>query len=236
MVTVRPATVADAPAMGQLVVRAWQAAYRGQMPDDYLNGLRAEERAAYWDGVLRREDRRGVILVAERDGEVVGFAAAGPSPDPQGAGELYAINVDSDHWGGGAGRALLGAAQAELDRMGFAESVLWVLPGNARARRFYERAGWVAEAREDQRGLRGQLRRGPLPEALDQRGDLVGDPGRDRVAGLVADLLQVVADDLHDGAGAAILGAPLLESAHASTVRPDPSTLGDARIEVKWVG
>src|SRR5215217_4807749 len=104
MVTVRPATVADAPAMGQLVVRAWQAAYRGQMPDDYLNGLRAEERAAYWDGVLRREDRRGVILVAERDGKVVGFAAAGPSPDPQGAGELYAINVDPDHWGGGAGR------------------------------------------------------------------------------------------------------------------------------------
>ena len=26
--------------------------------------------------------------------------------------------------------------------MGFAESVLWVLPGNARARRFYERRGW----------------------------------------------------------------------------------------------
>jgi GNAT superfamily N-acetyltransferase len=105
MVTVRPATVADAPAMGQLVVRAWQAAYRGQMPDDYLNGLRAEERAVYWDGVLRREDRRGVILVAEREGEVVGFAAAGPSPDPQGAGELYAINVDPEHWGDGAGRA-----------------------------------------------------------------------------------------------------------------------------------
>ena len=85
MVTVRPATVADAPAMGQLVVRAWQAAYRGQLPDDYLNGLRAQDRAVYWDGMLRREDRRGVILVAERDREVVGFAAAGPSPDPQGA-------------------------------------------------------------------------------------------------------------------------------------------------------
>src|SRR4029450_12418087 len=145
MVTVRPATVADAAPMGQLAVRAWQAAYRGQMPDDYLNGLRAEERTAYWDGVLRRKDRRGVILVAERDGGVVGFAAAGPSPDPQGAGELYAINVDPDHWGGGAGRALLGAAQAELDRMGFAESVLWVLPGNCRGRRFYARAGGAAD-------------------------------------------------------------------------------------------
>jgi GNAT superfamily N-acetyltransferase len=148
MATVRPARVADAPAMGRLVVRAWQAAYRGQMPDEYLDGLRAEDRAAYWDGVLRREGRRGVVLVAERDGEVIGFAAAGPSPDPEGAGELYAINLDPAHWGTGAGRALLEAAQAELDRMGFAESVLWVLPGNARARRFYALAGWAADGTE----------------------------------------------------------------------------------------
>jgi ribosomal protein S18 acetylase RimI-like enzyme len=148
MATVRPATVTDAPAIGRLTVRAWQAAYRGHMPDAYLDGLRAEDRAGYWDGVLRREDLRGVVLVAERDGEVVGFAAAGPSPDPEGAGELFAINLDPDHWGTGAGRALLEAVQAELDRMGFAESVLWVLPGNARARRFYERAGWATDGTE----------------------------------------------------------------------------------------
>jgi ribosomal protein S18 acetylase RimI-like enzyme len=148
MVTVRLATVADAPAMGRLHVRAWQAAYRGDMPDEYLDGLRAEDRAAYWTGVLGREDLRGTILVVERDGEVVGFAAVGPSPDPEGAGELYAIDVDPDHWGTGAGRALLEEAQAELVRLGFAETVLWVLPGNARARRFYEIAGWVADGSE----------------------------------------------------------------------------------------
>lgn len=148
MVTVRPAAPPDAPAMGRMHVRVWRAAYRGQMPDAYLDGLQPEDRAAYWDGALRREDRPGVVLVAEAAGEVVGFAAAGPSPDPQGAGELYAINVDPDHWGTGAGRALLEAAQAELDRMGFAESVLWVLPGNARARRFYERAGWAFDGTE----------------------------------------------------------------------------------------
>jgi ribosomal protein S18 acetylase RimI-like enzyme len=148
MVTVRPATVADAPAMGRVVVRAWQAAYRGHMPEAYLDGLRPEDRAAYWDGVLRNEDRRAAVLVVERADEVVGFAAAGPSPDPEGAGELYAINVDPAHWGTGAGRALLAAAEAELDRMGFAESVLWVVPGNGRARRFYERAGWTTDGAE----------------------------------------------------------------------------------------
>jgi GNAT superfamily N-acetyltransferase len=148
MVTVRPAAVPDAAAMGRVHVRAWQAAYRGQMPDDYLDGLRPEDRAAHWEGTLRREDLQGAILVAERAGEVVGFAAVGPSRDPVGAGELYAINLDPAHWGTGAGRALLEAAQAELARAGFDETVLWVLDGNARARRFYEIAGWVADGAE----------------------------------------------------------------------------------------
>jgi GNAT superfamily N-acetyltransferase len=145
MVTVRPAAVADAAAMGRLHVRAWQAAYRGHMPDAYLDGLRPEQRAAYWEGALGRERGRGAILVATRAGQVVGFATVGPARDPEGAGELFAINVDPDHWGTGAGRALLAAAEAELARLGFTEAVLWVLPANARARRFYEIAGWVAD-------------------------------------------------------------------------------------------
>jgi ribosomal protein S18 acetylase RimI-like enzyme len=148
MVTVRPATVADAPAMGRLHVRAWQAAYRGHMPDDYLDGLRASERAAGWERVLGVERPGCAVLVAERDGEVVGFANVGPAQDPEGAGELYAINVDPAHWGTGAGRALLEAAQAELARLGFDETVLWVLPANARARRFYEIAGWASDGTE----------------------------------------------------------------------------------------
>ena len=79
---------------------------------------------------------------------MTGFANVGPAEDPAGAGELYAINVDPDAWGTGAGRALLEAAQAKLARMGFAETVLWVLPANARARRFYEIAGWVSDGTE----------------------------------------------------------------------------------------
>ena len=39
------------------------------------------------------------MLVAEEGGQVVGFVVVGPAEDPEGAGELYAINVDPDHWG-----------------------------------------------------------------------------------------------------------------------------------------
>jgi GNAT superfamily N-acetyltransferase len=147
-VTVRHARVGDAAELGLLHVRAWQAAYRGQMPDDFLDGLRPEDRQAGWERALGRDRTHDPVLVAERDGGVVGFAVLRAAEDPEGAGELAAINVDPDHWGTGAGRALLAAAHAELARLGYAEAVLWVLPGNRRARRFYEITGWVADGAE----------------------------------------------------------------------------------------
>ena len=147
-VTVRHARTGDAPDLGLLHVRAWQAAYRGQMPDGFLDGLRPEDRQAGWERALGRDRTHDPVLVAERDGRVVGFAVLRAAEDPRGAGELGAINVDPDHWGTGAGRALLAAAHEELARLGYREAVLWVLPGNRRARRFYEIAGWVADGAE----------------------------------------------------------------------------------------
>jgi ribosomal protein S18 acetylase RimI-like enzyme len=148
-IVVRDATPDDAETMGRLHVRAWQAAYRGSMPDAYLDGLNAADRTQMWrDGMARRPDDRPLVAVA--DGRVVGHAACGPTDDPDGAGELSSINVDPDEWGTGAGRALLAAAETRL-ATSFDLAVLWVLPANDRARRFYERAGWSVEVRSVRR-------------------------------------------------------------------------------------
>jgi ribosomal protein S18 acetylase RimI-like enzyme len=143
VVTIRRATVQDAPALDRLNVRLLRAAYGGQLPDERLE--RPGERAAGRERGLRRDRDRDPVLVAEEVGRVVGFAVVGPAEDPEGAGELSTITVDPDHWGTGVGSALLAAAQAELARLGYAEAVLWVLPDNARARRFYEVAGWTTD-------------------------------------------------------------------------------------------
>lgn len=60
--------------------------------------------------IARAPDR---VLVAEHEGTVVGLAAFGPtlggvdSSKDVSVGELYALNIDPNHWGKGAGRALL---------------------------------------------------------------------------------------------------------------------------------
>jgi len=145
-IVVRPAVPTDAPAMAALHVAAWRAAYHGVMPEAFLARLTVEEREAMWRRSLTEPElapAERVILVAEVDGAVRGFAAAGHArgDDEHGLGELYAINVDPPAWGGDAGAALLAAATAWLDAR-FPASILWVVDRNERARSFYERAGW----------------------------------------------------------------------------------------------
>jgi ribosomal protein S18 acetylase RimI-like enzyme len=147
--TIRAAAVDDADAMGRLHVRAWQRAYRGVMPDAYLDALQPSERADMWRGGIARP---GVppVLVATLDDTVVGFAAFGAArpptqTEPSTSGELYAINLDPDYWGRGVGRALLRRATDELVTLGYEEAVLWVVPANARARALYESEGWTAD-------------------------------------------------------------------------------------------
>ena len=89
--------------------------------------------------------RRSPPLVAEANGEIVGFASVGPAVDTDADGELYAIYVLPAHWGTGFGRALIQAGEDRLRELGHQQAVLWVLEDNPRARRFYEHAGWTTD-------------------------------------------------------------------------------------------
>jgi GNAT superfamily N-acetyltransferase len=114
--------------LGALVVRAWQAAYRGLMPDDYLDGLTVDDRADQWTRVLTGEldPLRAVLVAEDDDGRIIGFFAVGGEMDVPDAttGEVHAINVDSDRWGRGVGRALLAAGCGHLRGVGLATAVL----------------------------------------------------------------------------------------------------------------
>jgi RimJ/RimL family protein N-acetyltransferase len=133
--------------MGRAHVRAWQAAYRSIMPDDYLDGLSADDRASMWRRHIETGGGDGLLVIVADD-DVAGFAAFGQCHDGNGAaeaGQLHAINLDPAVWGKGLGRALLRAATDELARQGFTRLVLWVVPENERARRLYESEGWTTD-------------------------------------------------------------------------------------------
>jgi ribosomal protein S18 acetylase RimI-like enzyme len=145
-VTVRPATRADAPALGRLgalLVRTHHdfdpARFIAETPQTEAGY------AGFLGGLLH--DDSAVVLVAQRDGEVVGYAFGtlegqdwmtlrGP------AGMLHDIVVDAASRGQGLGRTLLEAVVAALEAKGAPQLVLSTAERNEAAQRLFARAGF----------------------------------------------------------------------------------------------
>ena len=144
-IAVRRADAVDAPDVARVQVTGWHEAYTGRMPQSILDNLNVDRSTRWWHTIIsggKPLDAPGEVWVAESDGVIIGFASAGASRDEDaspGERELYAIYVLAEHYGSGAGQALLDAA------IGDHPASLWVLADNPRAHAFYARNGFVAD-------------------------------------------------------------------------------------------
>ena len=147
----REAKEADAEGIARVHVASWRTTYAGLIPDETLANLSEERRVEGWRESIRRE--ANFVLVAEDDGEIVGFAAGGPEREEtarQSDGllfdaELYAIYLLAEHQGRGIGARLFRMLAEALFMAGFRRMLLWVLTENTSARRFYEALGGTVE-------------------------------------------------------------------------------------------
>jgi L-amino acid N-acyltransferase YncA len=139
MVSIRPATTEDAGAIAQVHVESWRTTYTGIVPEAYLVGLDEVLRAKLWHEFLAGH---ALVLVAERDGRVVGFAHGGTNREAleECDAELYSIYLLRESQGRGTGKALLQAMAGALEERGFRSMAVWVLERNL-SRTFYERMG-----------------------------------------------------------------------------------------------
>ena len=138
---IEPARAEDAEALTDLHLDVWDEAYGGLVEPRMLAARRAgrAERVERWRTII--EVGSSTNLLAWSGDRLVGFASTGPGRDSPGDAlpplELMALYVRASTYGTGVGYALLQAA------IGSAAAYLWVLDGNERAARFYERQGFV---------------------------------------------------------------------------------------------
>jgi ribosomal protein S18 acetylase RimI-like enzyme len=104
-------------------------------------------RRAFYERLLARPD--AFLLLAERDGRLVGYAAVGVGGSEatlevgERVGSLESLSVLPEERGRGLGGTLMDAVFDELRRLGVEEISLAVMEGNDDAWRFYERRGLV---------------------------------------------------------------------------------------------
>ena len=136
--------------------KAWQEAYPGLVSREYLEKLSLDK----CEQIAFRFPENTLVA---KDGErVLGFVCYGGGDDPD-TGEIFALYVLAAYYGTGLGRRLMEAGLEQLRDC--PEIRLWVLQGNARAIRFYEKCGFRPDGAEKElpalsaREIRMRLRR-----------------------------------------------------------------------------
>ncbi len=134
---VRRATVDDAEALAGIQVDSWRRAYRGLVPEAFLDAFTVESRWVRWMEKLQSRESETYVT----DG---GFCTiVRPARDASAPLELVALYVAPTRWREGIGTSLLDVVVPRDEDVS-----LWVFRDNTRARAFYEAQGFVADGAE----------------------------------------------------------------------------------------
>lgn len=166
--TLRAATAADEPALASLAERL--AAF--ELPAWREGREIAEADARAMLAAVAAADPDNQVLMAERDGEVVGCLHILAATDFFGLrhGHVSVIATTRDAEGSGVARALIAHAEAWTEERGLPLLTLNMFAGNARARRFYEIAGFEPE----------MIKYAKPVTSISNRNDVAGTGSRDR--------------------------------------------------------
>ena len=147
--SVRLARLSDAPAVGFVQAVLWRDAYASVLPSEVLDGFQPQAFASVWRASLDQPPSAAYrLLVACAGEQVVGFAAVGPSSDPDAQdvdGELLVLGVHPDARGTGHGSRLVNAAVDTARGASFTVLRGWLLSTDDRTRAFLAAAGLEAD-------------------------------------------------------------------------------------------
>jgi ribosomal protein S18 acetylase RimI-like enzyme len=154
-VEIRQVRADDAEALAGVTGRAYAATYPGIVTESVLHEW-IDEAPTMWGDAMSRlvdPDDPARAWVADRDGQVIGYATTSPGkdwwlPPIEGSGELTNLYLDPDVIGTGVGGALYRHAVDDLRARGFNPFVVWAFRDNARAIGFYERMGLAIDVPE----------------------------------------------------------------------------------------
>lgn len=144
---IRRATVEDAAVAAKIHVDSWRSAYRGLVPDAFLQNMSyARREEAFRNSIATNQ---GEMYLVEYQSTAVGLLTIGPCRDAdldiQITGEIYGIYLIAETWRQGIGTWLAAEAERMLQARGYQQIVLWVFEGNSNARRFYEAVGYQTD-------------------------------------------------------------------------------------------
>ena len=145
----RLALPAEAGSIAAVQRRSWQQLFAPDVARHVLASVGLDSMTSSWESAIMRPPLAQFrVMVATAQGRVVGFAALGPSDDPDAGstdGLVAEFVVDPQAQRQGHGSRLLNAVADTLRADGFTRATWWVRSTDDVTRRFVESAGWAPD-------------------------------------------------------------------------------------------
>lgn len=154
---VRTAQQDDAEAIARIYIESWHDTYAAVLPQALLCRMTRKGQTARWRATIAARGREQVLVATVPRQGPVGLISFGAAQDRalNLDGEVYTLYIAPDHFGKGAGRALLTAAFQAMAQAKYSSCLIWAHAQNP-ARFFYEAMGGRQVA-ERTRPLMGQI-------------------------------------------------------------------------------
>lgn len=141
---IRPATSSDCSAIRSAYLTSWRAGYQDLLSWAEID-VQARVRSLHdWGSTINQPDR--VVLVAEdASGSILGVVECEHAPSRDRLPWLHMLYVIPSAWGNGTATGLLHEALDATQEAGHRSVWLEVVGRQMRARRFYEREGFMLD-------------------------------------------------------------------------------------------
>lgn len=140
---VRRAVREDAKSLANIIVESWKSAYSNIIPKDEITKfLDKQKRQQQFERFIEDEE---IVLIGFYDEISCGLVFANKDNDEQleECGSIYSIYLLEEYWGKGLANKLMDVIIGILKDEGCKQVSLWVYEANIRARKFYEKYGFV---------------------------------------------------------------------------------------------
>lgn len=150
---IRLATLDDAKYCANIHAESWNFAYGDIVPKETIDKHNVRW-PTIWNKMLTNNIDTHYVITLDR--LIIGFltiAVARDNDFKESVYEIVGLYLVPEHIGAGYGKQTMDWIKKEIKSRGYDKISLWVLEENNRARRFYEKSGFVADGKIKSSGL-----------------------------------------------------------------------------------
>ena len=144
VINIRKVKVDDANTLAFIQTESWKSAFNRILSKEDLDRYTDVNRAiTLYSKLLNENIGNGFILTIDENPHCIAYWDKTRNDEMEGYSEIICIHSLCDNWGKGYGTEMMTHILSDIKNSGFNKVMLWVFKENHRARKFYEKHGFV---------------------------------------------------------------------------------------------